>query len=222
MPEFPVTVLFDLDGTLVDTAPDLGYALNRTLEYEGLPALAADIIRPHVSNGANALVTLGFGTTPEQSVHQPRLARLLDYYNQHIADNSRLFQNMDRVLACLEQMRIPWGVVTNKPRYLSERLLQGLNLDQRCAVLVCPDDVSERKPHPEGLLLACRQLQVNPVEGLYVGDHQRDIEAGQRAGMKTAAALFGYIAATEDTRQWQADYYLEQPQDLIQYLELQA
>jgi len=220
MSESPSTVLFDLDGTLVDTAPDLGFALNCTLQDEGRPTLEAEYIRPHVSNGANALVTLGFGTRPDQPAHQPRLERLLAHYVRHIADNSRLFQNMDQVLNSLEQQGIPWGVVTNKPRYLSEHLLQQLQLDQRCAVLVCPDDVAERKPHPEGLFLACRKLQVTPTSGIYVGDHQRDIEAGQRAGMKTAAALFGYIPAMEDTRQWRADYYLDQPQDLIKYLDL--
>ena len=213
------SVLFDLDGTLLDTAPDLGLALNRVLQQEGRDALAPDIIRPHVSMGASALVTLGFGTNAEQAEHQRRYQQLLDFYGEQVALASRPFDGIEPLLQHIETSGIPWGVVTNKPRRYAEALLTALSLNRRCAVLICPDDVRQRKPDPEALLLACTRIAAMPDKAIYIGDHQRDIEAGRRAGMHTVAALYGYIPESEDPYQWQADFYLSQPIELIDYLE---
>lgn len=215
------SVLFDLDGTLVDTAPDFIRVLNQLRECYDRPALPHDIIRAVVSAGARAMVQTGF---PEHPVDSPEFTRIrqefLDLYAQGLADESRLFDGMADVLAKLEARGVPWGVVTNKPRVYSEPLLAGLQLDRRCRVLVCPDDVSRTKPDPEPLFLACRQLQVEPSRSVYVGDHVRDIEAGRNAGMPTVAAGWGYIVQGEDPRDWRADHLLWNVNDLGDLLDL--
>ncbi len=199
-------VLFDLDGTLVDTAPDFIIAVNKQREIHGLPPLHEMLIRNTVSEGARALVSLSFSGKEDEEEFLAKHRELLALYMTHIADNSRLFPEMDKLLDWLEQNQIPWGIVTNKPRRFSEPLLEGLNLTTRCQALVCPDDVVNKKPDPEPLFLACSILQVSPENTIYVGDHDRDIEAGRRAGMKTIAASYGYIPHTESVNDWNADY----------------
>lgn len=215
------SVLFDLDGTLVDTAPDFIRVLNRLRESYDRPALPHDVIRAVVSAGARAMVQTGF---PEHPVDSPEFARIrqefLDLYAQGLAEESSLFDGMEGVLDKLEARGIPWGVVTNKPRVYSEPLLAGLSLSGRCAVLVCPDDVTRTKPDPEPMYLACRQLAADPLRSIYVGDHIRDIEAGRNAGMKTIAAGWGYVVAGEDPRDWQADLLAWQVNDLHSLLDL--
>ena len=215
---FPAAVLFDLDGTLVDTAPDFVRVLNDLRLKYGRPALAYDAIRVAVSAGARAMIQVGF---PEYAIDSPEFAALrqefLDNYSQGLAQESRLFSGMEDLLTALENRNIPWGIVTNKPRIYSVPLLAGLALNERCQVLVCPDDVSQTKPHPEPMYLACNTLRVLPEHTIYVGDHIRDIQAGNNAGMKTIAVGFGYIPSHENINDWQADYCVDTVAGLIQH-----
>ncbi len=214
-------VLFDLDGTLVDTAPDFIRVLNRLRIHYDRPPLPHDIIRAAVSAGARAMVQTGF---PEHAPDSEEFLRLrqefLDLYAQGLTAESRLFEGMDPLLTSLEHQGIPWGVVTNKPRVYTEPLLAGLALDQRCRVVVCPDDVRRTKPDPEPMLLACHQLGVAPSGSVYIGDHLRDIEAGRNAGMPTIAAGWGYIVAGEDPADWRADQLAMTVPELYSLLEL--
>lgn len=215
---FPAAVLFDLDGTLVDTAPDFVRVLNDLRLKYGRPALAYDAIRVAVSAGARAMIQVGF---PEYALDSPEFAALrqefLDNYSLGLAQESRLFSGMEDLLTALESRNIPWGIVTNKPRIYSVPLLAGLALNERCQVLVCPDDVSQAKPHPEPMYLACNTLSVSPEHTIYVGDHIRDIQAGNNAGMKTIAVGFGYIPSHENINDWQADYCVDTVAGLIQH-----
>ena len=214
----PGVVLFDLDGTLVDTAPDFHVVLNRILADAARPPVTYEQVRSQVSNGARALVTLGFGVTPEDSGFDEWLTVLLDSYEQRLAVDTCLFPGMAQVLEWLEQQALPWGVVTNKPERFTLPVLEGLGLLDRVGPVICPDHVQQRKPDPEGLLLACRQAGA-PAEGsVYVGDHARDIEAGRRAGMLTVGALFGYLDEGEDPRAWQAQHYISRAEELLPLL----
>lgn len=221
MKSLPAAVLFDLDGTLVDTAPDFVRVLNTLRIKYGREALPFETIRPAVSAGARAMVKVGF---PEYELESDEFLKLrqefLDNYSHGLAEESRLFNGMEQLLQTLERNNIPWGIVTNKPRLYSELLLVGLNLTRRCHVLVCPDDVSQTKPHPEPMFLACKHLDVAPEKTVYVGDHIRDIQAGKNAGMTTIAVGFGYIVEGEDIKDWQADYCAATVQDLTAYFAL--
>lgn len=197
-------VLFDLDGTLVDSAPDLAIALNRLLAEEGKTELPYDLIRDQVSNGGNALVALGFGVKLGEP-NQPELRqRLLDLYQENIGENSRIFEGLEVLLKELDGLPVPWGIVTNKPRIYTDLLLRELRI--HAATVVCPEDLGVSKPDPAPLLLAARQLAIPPKQCLYVGDHVRDIEAGRRAGMQTLVAGFGYIGIHEQPSSWGADF----------------
>ena len=218
-PSTPIqAVLFDLDGTLLDTAPDLAKALNVLLVSKGKPALPETTIRKVVSNGGNAMVSLGFGTTMTDPEHKPLYLELLDIYGQDLATHTQPFEGIEELLTHIDSLNLPWGVVTNKPRAYSEPLLETIGLSPACATLVCPDDVAQRKPHPEPMFLACDSIACNPANTIYVGDHKRDIEAGQNAGMHTVAALYGYIDDNEDTNSWQADFNIGHPKELIPLL----
>ena len=206
---------FDLDGTLIDTAPDFYVVLNEVLADAGRPALTLAAIRAQVSNGARALVTLGFGLEPGDAGFDDALHTLLEAYAERGAQDSRLFAGMDDVIDTLDVIGVPWGIVTNKPQRFTLPLLQRLDLVERVGPVICPDHVTLRKPDPEGLLIAARQCGLAPETCVYVGDHLRDIDAGRRAGMKTVAALFGYLDPNEDARAWQADYYIESPAELL-------
>ncbi len=181
-------VLFDLDGTLLDTAPDLGFALNQLLIEQGKPELPLDTIRSVVSNGANAMVSLAFNTTRDDPEHNPLFLRLLDLYRLNIARHTRTFPGIDALLSSIKQHGLKWGIVTNKPRSYTHQLLEHIRFDPHFDTVVCPDDVSRGKPDPEPMYLACTQMGCLPIETIYVGDHKRDIDAGRNAGMKTVAA----------------------------------
>jgi len=208
-------VLFDLDGTLLDTARDLAKALNVLLAREGKAELLEETIRKVVSNGGNAMVSLGFGTTAADPEHKRLYLELLDIYGNDLASHTKPFAGINELLTHIGSLGLSWGVVTNKPRAYSAPLLKAINLSPACAALVCPDDVKHKKPHPEPMYLACNTLNCNPAHTVYVGDHQRDIEAGKNAGMLTVAALYGYIDDNEDTVSWQADYNIQQADELI-------
>lgn len=211
-------VLFDLDGTLLDTAPDFVRCLNQLRVELALPALPDAVLRRSVSNGARAMIEAGFGLTPEDADYADRHSAFLDLYEAGIAQETRLFPGMDEVLAWLEAHRVPWGVVTNKPARFTLPLLAALALDERCAVVVCPDHVAQRKPHPESMFLACQQVGAEPTKSVYVGDHLRDIEAGRNAGMTTIAARYGYIESVEDVATWRADYLVDSATELAALL----
>lgn len=212
------TVLFDLDGTLVDTAPDMGYALNALLHEYGRESLEAAVIRPWVSHGSRGLIGLGFDEQPGGERFEEYKTRFLALYEHRVCVESRLFEGMDAVIDFLDERRSPWGIVTNKPHYLTMALLEALNLHARAACVVSGDTIAERKPHPAPLLHACRQLGRAPDTCIYVGDAQRDIEAGTRAGMATLVALFGYIDESETPLEWGATGMVERPADIIDWV----
>ena len=205
------TVLFDLDGTLADTAPDLAFALNEVRREQGLAALPFEQIRPVVSHGGMALIRLGFQLEPEHPEFEP--------LRDNIAVHTRLFSGMDAVLEKLEGNGKLWGVVTNKPGWLTEPLLEQMGLKHRAAVIVSGDTLPQRKPHPAPMLFACEQTGSHAEECLYIGDAERDIEAGHAAGMWTMVALFGYIDEHDQPEAWGADSLIQAPIDILQWIE---
>lgn len=214
----PQAVLFDLDGTLVDSAPDFYTVVNSLRAEDGLPALPHPAIREQVSNGGMALARLTWNLTADHPQLADYRLRLLARYSEHIGTASSLFPGFAQTLHGLQQAGIQWGIVTNKPRPYTEPLLQRLGIE--AAVVVCPDDVSQPKPHPEPLFKAAADLNLEASQCWYVGDHIRDIDAARAAGMPSVAALFGYVEAGDDPQQWQADYSINQPQDLLHLLAL--
>jgi N-acetyl-D-muramate 6-phosphate phosphatase len=211
-------VLFDLDGTLLDTAPDMAYALNTLLELKRHTTLPLEIIRPVVSHGSQGLLKLGFNVT----FHDPEFAslceQLLGIYHAHIADATTLFPGMDAVLSALETQNIAWGIVTNKPHWLTTELLEKLNLSQRAACVVSGDTLAQRKPDPAPLLHACELIKHTPNKCIYVGDAERDITAGNRANMTTLIAAYGYIEESENINSWEADGIINAPEEILPWL----
>tara|TARA_R110001583_G_scaffold173287_1_gene327157 strand:- start:7077 stop:7757 length:681 start_codon:yes stop_codon:yes gene_type:complete len=211
-------VLFDLDGTLVDTAPALAFVLNSLLEQEGLATLAYDVIRPVVSNGSPALLFLGFGVSPDHKDFSSLQQRFIKLYQDNIIHGTALFDGMEEVLSTLEKAKIPWGIVTNKPAFLTEPLLAQLNLTHRAGCIVSADTTPFSKPHPAPMFHACEIIQQQPEQCIYIGDAARDIEAGKNAHMQTIAALYGYIANDSDPQNWQADGSINHPCEILQWL----
>jgi N-acetyl-D-muramate 6-phosphate phosphatase len=211
-------VLFDLDGTLLDTAPDMVSALNVLRQQEGLPLLPYPQVRPFVSHGAAALVHQGFPTA-DGIMFETLRRRFLTIYAGALAVESRPYEGVLEALAYLESIAIPWGIVTNKPEGLAGPLLEHLELRSRAAVVVCGDTVPERKPHPLPLLHAAARLGVDPTESVYVGDAERDVLAAQAAGMRAYVALYGYIPMDERPHEWPASGWIERPQELALWLQ---
>lgn len=212
-------VLFDLDGTLVDTAPDFLAVLACQCREQGLAPPSRQAVLRTVSAGARALVTLAFGLREGEEGFSQHHRQLLALYGEQIRRSEAvLYPDMAGLLQELEARNIAWGVVTNKPLTYAADLMQGLDLDKRCAALICPEHVSETKPHPEPLLLACRRLGCSPGAAIYVGDHPRDIEAGRRAGMHTAAAAWGYLPASPPIGDWGAGYIVSGASGLARIL----
>ncbi len=214
------TVLFDLDGTLADTAPDLAHALNTVRLAHDLPALSFETIRPVVSHGGRALIQLGFADIPESEPEFEALRQeLLQIYHGNIASHTVLFPGMSELLEQLEQRGHRWGVVTNKPGWLTDPLMEALQLKQRADCIVSGDTLAQRKPDPAPLLHACELCGSQAGECLYVGDAERDIDAGRRAGMQTLVALFGYIGDDDNPETWGANGLVETPEAILQWLE---
>jgi len=212
------TVLFDLDGTLLDTAPDLANALNAVLRLNRQPALPFEQIRPVVSHGGQALIELGFKLDPDHPGFAPLKKQLLDYYQSHIAEKTTLFPGMSEVLDSIEQRGVNWGVVTNKPAWLTEPLMDALDLTRRANTIVSGDTLEERKPHPAQLLYACKVVGSKPDTCLYIGDAQRDIEAGHNAGMSTLVAMFGYLLTEDEPETWGATALIKHPSDILNWI----
>ncbi|MEW7975908.1 MAG: HAD-IA family hydrolase [Candidatus Sedimenticola endophacoides] len=213
-------VLFDLDGTLADTAPDLANALNHTLRGHGREPLPLEAIRPHVSHGGMVLIRFGFGIGADHPQFEIYRRDLLDFYLANIARETRLFDGMERVLDTLEGEGIAWGVVTNKPAWLTDPLMRALGLDRRAACIVSGDTLRYSKPRPEPILHGCALAGASPGECLYVGDAERDIEAGRRAGTATLVALFGYLGEGDEPARWGGDGLLNHPAELLDWLGL--
>ncbi|WP_427977653.1 phosphoglycolate phosphatase [Agarivorans sp.] len=214
-----VAVLFDLDGTLLDTAPDLGAAANFVLSQHQQAPLSLEQARQLSSHGAIGLLKAGFGEAwAEQAQNQLR-QQLLDYYQQYICQGTDFFPGIRQALQWLNQQQIPWGVVTNKPEHLSKLLLAHFVEFEQSAVLIGGDTLAQRKPDPAPMLLACEKLGIAPQHCLYVGDAERDIEAGRNSNMTTLLALWGYLSEQDKIEQWQADLHCSKSEQLQQSIQ---
>lgn len=210
-------VLFDLDGTLVDTAPDLGHAANCVRADLGMAPLPLPVYRPVASAGARGLLKVALDISPEHADFPQRRDAFLAYYEQHITRASRVFDGLDDVLREMEQRGIPWGVVTNKPGGLTQLLMDQLHLSARAACSYSPNPLPA-KPAPDMLFAACTQLKVKPEDCLYVGDDRRDIVAGNAAGMKTVAVGWGYFGEGGPIASWGASVITPQVSDFAELL----
>lgn len=217
------TVLFDLDGTFADTAPDLAYALNVVLDNHQQRTLSLEQTRPVVSHGGAALIELGFNIPAEHPEFEPLRLELLDVYRDSLQqpanERTQLFTGMEDVLHYITEQQLHWGIVTNKPGWLTEPLMQGLDLPSVPACIISGDTLPQRKPDPAQLLHACELIGTSPAQAVYIGDAERDIEAGNRAGMLTLTALFGYIATNDSPADWGANEMLDNVADIITWLQ---
>jgi phosphoglycolate phosphatase len=211
-------VLFDLDGTLADTAPDLGGALNRVLIEEGRSALPTEQTRPVTSQGVRGLLRVGFGLAPEDSGYRELADRLLAHYAANICEDTRLFDGVAELLAQFDALGQRWGIVTNKHARFTVPLVAALGLAERAACVVSGDTASRPKPFPDSLLHACELTSSRNARCVYVGDDIRDIEAGRAAAMGTVAAAWGYLGQGSAIEDWGADRIVERPQTLLDAL----
>lgn len=209
------TILFDLDGTLADTAPDLGYALNLQLHRHGKAPLSDAVIRPFASHGSRGLIGLGFGITPNDANFLALRDEYLALYDTVFTRSPVLLAGIAELLQAIENKGLKWGIVTNKPRRFTQRLIESMDLHKRAACVVSGDDAPQPKPSPATLRLASEQIGVKSEQCLYVGDAERDVQAGKAAGMKTVVALFGYIDVTDKPHEWGADALIETPNELL-------
>lgn len=210
-------VLFDLDGTFADTAPDLSYALNVMRRARNLPPVPLDSTRPVTSHGARGLLGVGFDLAPDHADYAAMRTEFLDIYEQNLCRETTLFAGMSDLLEQLEVRECKWGIVTNKAERFAVPLMKLLELGSRCACVIGGDTTGRMKPHPDPLFAACRAIDVPPADCIYVGDDRRDIEAGRAAGMRTVAVRYGYSNGSEpDT--WGADAIVDSPQDVLHHL----
>ena len=200
----------------------MGGALNNLLIEEKRAPLPLESIRPYVSQGGLVLTRLGFDGHVDEAEIEPLRLRFLKHYREIVADDSRLFDGYEAVLAELEARSIPWGIVTNKPEWLAHPLLEQLGLAARCAVVIGGDTLAQRKPHPRPLQVAAERIGIDCGKCIYVGDDERDIIAGRAAGMPTLIAAYGYIEEGCDTRKWNADGVIDKPADLLQHSLMKA
>ncbi|MCI0654487.1 MAG: HAD-IA family hydrolase [Methylococcaceae bacterium] len=214
----PRCILLDLDGTLLDTAPDLHAALNRALTDQGFEPVSLMAAKPWVSHGAPGLVRFGLGGSDQHPGYDRVLDRMIQYYGRDLAVHSSLFEGMDKVLHEIEALGLVWGVVTNKRSHFSEALLRSFQLFDRAACIISGDSTANKKPHPEPLLEACRRIDVRPAECIYIGDAAKDIQAGNAAGMTTLAAAYGYLGDEDDVTDWGAVGLLHHPLDLLRWV----
>jgi phosphoglycolate phosphatase len=212
----PQAVFFDLDGTLLDTAPDFHTATNMVLEAEKRAPLDITTLRCWVTNGSAGIIQSAFSIEEDHPEFDRLRQNLLGHYVNCLTEKTRLFPGLEQVIDFLQKTAIPWGVVTNKPVRFAEPIIE--KLTPGCSALVCPDHVKQTKPDPEGLLIAAEKVNVDPQYCLYIGDHERDIQAGKRAGMKTVAAEWGYIDSKVNPVDWEADYLIQIPDQLTDIL----
>ncbi len=213
-------ILFDLDGTLVDTAPDLGLALNMQRERHGLQPLPQQVIRPQASHGTQGLLKAGFGLTPQCATFDAMRAEYLDLYDQVFDRSPVLFAGIAELLQTLQSRGLPWGVVTNKPRRFTLPIMEVLGLTRRAVCIVSGDDAARAKPHPDTLLRACEIAGLDPAACFYVGDAERDVQAGHAAGMRTVVARYGYLDEHDAPETWGAEALIDAPLELLDKLSL--
>jgi 2-phosphoglycolate phosphatase len=211
-------VLFDLDGTLANTAPDLGHALNRQRIARGLSALPLEVIRTVASAGARGLLGLGFNIKPGDTEYDSMRAEFLDFYAERLCHETALFSGVAELLDALEQRGLTWGIVTNKPARFTIPLMQELGLNNRAACIVSGGDTVNSKPHPEPLLTASAAIAIPPQECIYLGDDLRDVQASLAAGMEPVIAKYGYLGDVGPPESWGARYLIDRPQELLGYL----
>lgn len=211
-------VLFDLDGTLIDTAPDMGAAVNELRVERGLEALEAARLRPWVSHGSPGLIKIAFGVDKDAANYKELRDRFLALYEARLSRETRMFDGMQEVIDVLYAKGIAWGIVTNKPAWLTDALLADLALSPAPACAVSGDTTPHHKPHPEPILHACRLLDVEPGRCLYIGDAERDIQAAHAAGMPALAAAYGYLHEHEDPAEWQPDGIIHAPSALLAWI----
>ncbi len=207
-------VFFDLDGTLLDSAPDFFIAMHQLMDEYQLPHADEAAIRATVSDGARALTTLAFNLSVNDLGFSERLQRLLDIYYEHMGKHCVLFAGMEKLLKQLKTEQLWWGIITNKPSRFTDPILERLDLATPPNLVLCPDHVAHAKPHPEALLLACNKVGCLPEEAIYIGDHKRDIDCGIAAGSPTIAVSFGYIKPDDDISQWGADHIAHHADDI--------
>ena len=207
-------LLFDLDGTLLDTAPDFIAAINTQLKRHGRKPPIGDVVRTSVTHGSIGIIENVYNIKQDHPEFEPLKEEFLELYLSNISEKTGLFDGLRQVLDSCEERTIPWGIVTNKPLRYTTPLMADLGLDKQSATTICPDHVANPKPDPEALILACSQIKIAPSDCIYIGDHIRDIQAGKSAGMRTIAAGWGYIEEFENITQWQADWVVEKSADL--------
>ncbi len=212
------TVLFDLDGTLADTAPDLALALNTLLAEKGRNPLPYELIRQQASFGGKALIKLGFDLETDSAEFELLRQRFFELYKNKLCEHTTLFEGIDKAIDGILAAGMNWGIVTNKPSWLTDPLLALMDLEHTPAAVVSGDTTRNSKPHPEPLLHACTTAGSQPEQCLYIGDAERDIQAGQRAGMKTLVALFGYIRDDDTPENWGADGLVNTPVEILSWL----
>ncbi len=213
-------VLFDMDGTLVDSAPDLALAAERMRTARGLPPLGLAPYRPHASSGARGMIQTALGIGPADPSYDGLKVEFLSEYRQCLLHSTRCFDEVPELLGALHRVGMPWGIVTNKVQALTTAVLAGLPTLSPAATVISGDTTPHAKPHPEPLFEAARRMGVEASACIYVGDDERDIVAGRAAGMFTVAALYGYLGASGQTDHWQADANIETPAGLLKILEL--
>jgi phosphoglycolate phosphatase len=211
-------VLFDLDGTLADTAADLGYVLNLQRTSRGLVEMPLERLRPVVSQGARGLLRVGFGLTPGQDGYEPLREEFMELYAHNLVRHTRLFDGMAEVLDTLERQGLAWGIVTNKLARFTEPLVEALGLASRAGCVISGDTCARAKPHPDPLLEAAGRVGLDASQCMYVGDDERDMQAGRAAGMHAIVALYGYLGENTDPHAWEADGVIERPLDLLALL----
>jgi N-acetyl-D-muramate 6-phosphate phosphatase len=211
-------VLFDLDGTLLDTAPDMIVALNTLLGQQGRAPLPYALARTQVSHGSTGMLKQAFPEIPQGAEFEALRKRFLSLYSERLSQDTALFTGCDTVLDTLAQRNLSWGIVTNKPAFLTEPLLEALGLAQRAGCVVSGDTLPERKPHPAPLLHAAQLLALPPQQCIYVGDAQRDVQSAHAAGMKVLLALYGYLGPDDQPDTWQADAQIQSPLEILQWL----
>ena len=213
-------VLFDLDGTLIDSAPDLGYAADKLRLDRGLPSLPLDAYRPLAGAGARGMLLVAFGITPDHQDFPGLRDEFFTNYEQCMHERTALFAGIQDVVTTLEQRALQWGVVTNKMERFTSRIAQRVALFANADVIVSGDTTPYAKPHPAPLLEAAQRMELQPHECIYVGDDERDIQAGRAAGMKTVVAMYGYLGVSASPEGWRADAAIYSPLDLLKLLGL--
>ena len=213
-------VLFDLDGTLIDSAPDLGAAVDRMRVKRGMPSLPLDTYRPMAGAGARGMLGVGFGLTPQDATFAELKEEFFQEYEANLTDKTTVFADVVEMLSAIEARGMVWGVVTNKAERFTLPISRQMDLFKNAACVVCGDTTPHAKPHPMPLLEAAKRVGFTPEQCIYVGDDERDIIAGRAAGMPTVAAAYGYLGASGETAAWNADATIGSARDLLRYLQM--